>query len=67
MTGEMVDGIIDEPLADYDAVCLTPGCENEGIPIRVRNTVTDPHVYCGACTDADGYNTRITTLIPVGQ
>lgn len=46
----------------YDAVCVNPGCENEGAIVRILATADDPRIYCGACADEDGHNTRITDV-----
>jgi hypothetical protein len=37
------------PIAEYGVTCRTPGCENQGVTLRVMATVGAEHVVCGPC------------------
>ena len=45
-------------MANYIVTCGTGGCMNEGIPIPVVATATDPTVICGPCGQT------ITSVVP---
>jgi len=45
----MIDEWTMPPQAEYDATCVTAGCENENVPIPITADATNPTVQCGPC------------------
>jgi|GEM_PF-3730626 len=46
------------PQAAYTATCVTPGCENETILIKITADAENPRVQCGPCGQ------MITDIVP---